>query len=130
MLILTIRTDKPEAEIGLFNDRDELGYEVWMAHRQLAESLHTKIKKLLSDHAQDWSDISGVVVYRGPGSFTGLRIGITVANTIADINKAAIIGSGGDNWLSDGILRILSGGNDINIVPEYGAPVHITQPKR
>jgi hypothetical protein len=36
MLILTIRTDKPEAEIGLFSDKDKLDYVIWQAHRQLA----------------------------------------------------------------------------------------------
>ena len=36
MLILAIRTEKPEAEIGLFDDEKKLAYETWEAHRQLA----------------------------------------------------------------------------------------------
>jgi hypothetical protein len=43
MIILTIRTDKPESEIGLFNNKDKLAYEVWQAHRELAETVHKKI---------------------------------------------------------------------------------------
>jgi tRNA A37 threonylcarbamoyladenosine modification protein TsaB len=33
-----------------------------------------------------------VIVVKGPGSFTGLRIGVTVANTIAYLNKCPIFG--------------------------------------
>lgn len=47
MLILTIRTDKPEAEIGLFNDQEKIAYEVWEAHRELSVSLHQKVEDLL-----------------------------------------------------------------------------------
>ncbi len=47
MIILTIRTDKPEAEIGLYDGEQQLAYEMWSAHRQLAETIHTKIKELL-----------------------------------------------------------------------------------
>jgi hypothetical protein len=46
MIILTIRTDKPEAEIGLYDDEKQIIYETWQAHRQLAETIHLKIKEL------------------------------------------------------------------------------------
>ena len=48
MIILTIRTDKPEAEIGLFEGGKKLAYKSWSAHRQLAETLHTHIRDLLA----------------------------------------------------------------------------------
>lgn len=41
----------------------------------------------LQNHKLTFSDIKEVFVIRGPGSFTGLRVGITVANTIAYLNK-------------------------------------------
>jgi hypothetical protein len=43
MLIITLRTDKPDAEIGLFDSSRQLDYYTWQAHRQLAETLHTKL---------------------------------------------------------------------------------------
>ena len=33
MLLLTIRTDKPEAELGLFDSDTKLAYFTWPAHR-------------------------------------------------------------------------------------------------
>ncbi|NOY77499.1 MAG: tRNA (adenosine(37)-N6)-threonylcarbamoyltransferase complex dimerization subunit type 1 TsaB [Calditrichaeota bacterium] len=41
------------------------------------------IQSLLADLEWDFSDISGVAVSIGPGSFTGLRIGLSVAKGIA-----------------------------------------------
>ncbi|MCA9329139.1 tRNA (adenosine(37)-N6)-threonylcarbamoyltransferase complex dimerization subunit type 1 TsaB [Candidatus Saccharibacteria bacterium] len=130
MLILALRTDKPEAEIGLYNDNQQLDYLTWQAHRHLAETIHTKIKHLLSFHGKNWGDIKGIVCYHGPGSFTGLRIGLTVANTLASSLPAAIVGSTNDQWLQLGINELLQGVDHKMILPEYGAPVHITQQRK
>ena len=80
MLTLTIRTDKPESEIGLYDDQDAIAYESWLADRQLAETIHKKIKQILESNQKDLSQIDAIAIYIGPGSFTGLRIGITVGN--------------------------------------------------
>lgn len=130
MIILSIRTDKPEAEIGLFDDKQQLAYEVWQAHRQLAETLHVKIKSLLESQSKDWQDIEGIVAYQGPGSFTGLRIGLTVANTLAASLQVPVVARQDPAWLQEAIDDIVEGSNDTVAIPEYGAPVHITKPKR
>lgn len=130
MLILAMRTDKPEAEVYLYKDKDLLDQTIWQAHRALAETLHQKINDLLKRNGKDWHDINGLVVYKGPGSFTGLRIGLTVANTLAEPSKVAIVGANGDDWRQRGLDRLLNGENERLIVPEYGAPVHITAQKK
>jgi tRNA threonylcarbamoyladenosine biosynthesis protein TsaB len=127
MLILTIRTDKPEAEIGLYDDQTELSYIKWQAHRQLAETINLKIKELLDK--KSLADVDALVVYRGPGSFTGLRIGISVANALADSLQKAIVSATGDKWVSVAIERLKKGDNEKIVLPEYGAPPHITKPK-
>jgi len=130
MLILTIRTDKPEAELGLYNDAAQLAYFTWQAHRELAETIHLKLKDLLTDQGERLSDIQGIVVFKGPGSFTGLRIGASVANALADSLQAAIVGTIGEKWLPQGIERLLAAENDQAIIPEYGSLPHITQPRK
>src|SRR5688500_13935494 len=108
MIILTIRTDKEEAELGLYDDSKELAYVCWPAHRQLAETIHKKLEQLLNPDKKlldlssnfngagkftrknfdknfggssySLSDIGGIVAYKGPGSFTGLRVGLSTAN--------------------------------------------------
>ena len=130
MIILTIRTDKPESEIGLFNDHTELSYEIWLAHRQLAETLHTKINALLNAQDLAWSSVDAVLVYKGPGSFTGLRIGLSVANALASGNDLAVVAANGANWIDTGLSKLLAGNNDTVALPDYGAPVHITAQKK
>lgn len=130
MIILTIRTDNPQAEIGLYNDSEKLAYETWQAHRELASMLHIKIEHLLASQKKQWKDIEGIVAYQGPGSFTGLRIGLTVVNTLSYALKIPSAGQTGDDWIKTGIDRLTSGDSDQLVMPEYGAPVHITQQKR
>ena len=130
MTILTIRTDKPEAEIGLYDNNHQVNTETWQAHRQLAETIHLKIRELLKTAQKDIVDVQSIVVYQGPGSFTGLRIGITVANALADGLAASIVGTTGEAWVSNGIQRLQSGDNDVVVVPEYGALPNITAPRK
>ncbi len=129
MLILTIRTDKPEAELGLFEDESKLAYSTWLAHRQLAETIHLKIRELLESQQRTLEDVQGIIIFEGPGSFTGLRIGVSVANALAYSLHIPIIASKGSAWLEGGRQQ-LAQGKDVQIVkPEYGALPHITQPK-
>lgn len=130
-MILTIRTDKPEAEIGLFDqDGMKLAYEVWEAHRKLADTLLEKVHAVLAEKNADFPDVTGVVVFRGPGSFTGLRIGITVANALGYGQDISVVGAMGEEWIRNGVARIANGENDKIVLPEYGADATITKQKK
>jgi tRNA threonylcarbamoyladenosine biosynthesis protein TsaB len=130
MLILTIRTDKPEAEVGLYVDGERLEYETWHAHRELSTTLHQKIEDVLAKQGKQLHDIEGVVGFAGPGSFTGLRIGLTVANSFAYGLPVPVVAAQGGDWIETGIGRLLAGDPDKIALPEYGAPVNITQQKK
>ena len=130
MIILTIRTDKPEAEIGLYEDTKQLGYEVWTAHRQLAETLHGKIEELLKAHDKTWQNLEGIVCFHGPGSFTGLRIGMTVGNALAYSYSLPIVACQDPQWLETGLTRLTSGESGKLVLPFYGADAHIAPPKK
>jgi tRNA threonylcarbamoyladenosine biosynthesis protein TsaB len=129
MIILTMRTDKPEAELRLFDGQTQLTEIVWQAHRELAETIHLKIKELIESQHKQLGDIEGIVAFQGPGSFTGLRIGLSVANALSDGLNVPIVGSKGEDWQQTGIERLQKGERDPVAMPEYGAPVHITQQK-
>src|SRR6185437_3048193 len=127
---LTIRTDKREAEIGLYDGQTQLTYETWGAHRQVAETIHRKIEALLESQRKNRQDIEGVACFQGPGSFTGLRIGLTVGNTLAYSYGLPIVATQGDGWQESGINRLLSGESDKQASPFYGADAHITPQKK
>jgi len=130
MLILTLKTDQPEAEICLYEDTKLLKQETWQAHRQLAETIHTKLANLLKSSHKDWKDISGIVCFKGPGSFTGLRIGMSVANAAAYGVDAKIVSEQGKLWRENGIKRLQAGDSEVVAMPEYGAEAHITQQRK
>ena len=68
------------------------------------------IKDLLKRNNLDLKDISEFVSMPGPGSFTGLKVGVTIANMF--------------NWL-------LGRKNLKNLnLPEYGGEPNISEPKR
>lgn len=130
MLILTIRTDKPEAELGLYEDFTRLDYLTWPAHRELSATMHYKIRALLGKHGKKLHDVEGIVCLKGPGSFTGLRIGLSVGNALAYSLHVPIVGTLGEAWIDDGIKALATGAHDSIVVPEYGADAHITTPKK
>lgn len=130
MLILTIRTDKPEAEVGLYEGAEKLDYYIWYAHRELSVTLLQKIHDLLEKNGQQLSDIKGIAGFAGPGSFTGLRIGLTVVNTLGYGLRIPVVATQGEDWIQAGITKLMRGEHDAIALPEYGAPVHITQQKK
>ena len=129
-MIIGFRTDNPTAELSVCLGRSVLERSAWQAHRQMAETIHGQLESLLRKHQATLPDISGIVVYEGPGSFTGLRIGISVANALAYACQVPIVGTTGDDWLEDGLAKLETSSNDRVVVPEYGAPVHITVQKK
>lgn len=130
VVIISIRTDKPEAELGLHDGAVDIVIEQWQAHRALAETLHQKIADLCEANNIDIGNITGVAVYKGPGSFTGLRIGMSVANALAASYEVPICAETGEEWRSSAVARLLQGENDGIALPFYGADPHITAPKR
>jgi tRNA threonylcarbamoyladenosine biosynthesis protein TsaB len=130
MIILTLRTDKPEAEIGLYDGSTKLKGKTWAAHRKLAETLHAEILELLEAAGYSWVNIQGIVCYKGPGSFTGLRIGLSVGNALASSLTAPIVSQGGKSWEENGIKRLILGEDYKTALPEYGGEIFITAPRK
>lgn len=55
----------------------------WESGHNLAEKLLQFIHDKLQENDKDWHDITEITFMSGPGSFTGLRIGATIVNTLA-----------------------------------------------
>lgn len=65
--------------IGLYEDGSEVGSICGDESISRAEALLPNIQKLLDENSLDKSDIKQLVVSTGPGSFTGIRIGLATA---------------------------------------------------
>lgn len=102
----------------------------WEANRELAKGLLGYLQSQLEKNGKTWGDILAIVAYQGPGSFTGLRIGLTVLNTFAESEKVPIVGATGDDWQATGLARLEAGENDKIVLPIYGGEAHITRPRK
>lgn len=90
MLILALETSGFGGTIALLEDENVLGERTLNAQRRHAQTLVPEIQALLQEQGRKPADCEVIAVSTGPGSFTGLRVGITAAKTIAYVTEARI----------------------------------------
>lgn len=128
-MILGIKTDSPNAELIIYDDERILEHYTWMAGRSLSVQLIGEIDELFARNGGSWGTCIGIVAFLGPGSFTGLRIGLTLANTAAYSQNVPIVGTKGEDWFSVGLSLLNKGENMKALMPFYGASPRINKPK-
>lgn len=88
----------------------------WVSQHDLAEKIFTFIHDKLLEHHADWTDLTEITFFSGPGSFTGLRIGAAVVNALADQLQTPL-------YDHHGVQHQI-------IIPDYGRPANISTPKK
>lgn len=91
MISLFLDTASHNMIIGIYKDTDELYLSIEENNNQLSEKLLPAIKRAFENVNLSLADVNRIYVVNGPGSFTGIRIGCTVAKTIAWALKKEII---------------------------------------
>jgi len=132
MKILYIDTSGDKAKIGLVEENKSKLLEFGPKHK-FSEKLLSKIDKLLKENELSPQKLSAIAVFKGPGSFTGLRIGIATANALAfSLNIPIIEISEADlKSLPKKITKKFHSKKFTKIAtPFYGRPPHITKPKK
>ena len=129
-MILLLDTSTTECRLSLYEGATLLLEDVWQADRELAEGLLGYIQQKAAEQNKTLDDISGIGLMQGPGSFTGLRIGASVCNAIAADRNIPIVGTSGEEWQAQALTRLNKGENDQIVLPDYGRPARITQPRK
>lgn len=129
-MILLLDTSTPICRLRLVDGEGQQRDAEWEADRGLADGLLTFLKAELGKDGKDWNDIAGLGILLGPGSFTGLRIGITVFNTIAEAKNIPIVGTEGGEWQQAALSRLSKNENDQMVLPRYGRDATITKPRK
>ena len=128
-MIVLWKSAEMTVQLTLIDGDKRTDYE-WAAERNLARDMLAYLRDRLAENEASFADISGIGVFRGPGSFTGLRIGLAVLNTIAHEQRIPIVGVTGDAWREECLARLQNGRNDEIVLPEYGAEARITKPRK
>ena len=83
MITILLDSSNTNLSVGLARDNlllESISYEAW---QQQSEYMIPELNKLLEKYDVLKNDIKEVMVAMGPGSYTGVRIAITIAKTIA-----------------------------------------------
>ncbi len=80
---LVLETAGPSCQVGLLKEGQVVGGVRWDWPRQHSEKLILLVQEVLEEAQLSWEGISGVVYHQGPGSHTGLRIGLAAVKAWA-----------------------------------------------
>jgi tRNA threonylcarbamoyladenosine biosynthesis protein TsaB len=92
MRILALETSGTSGTVAALEDRQLLGELSLGDDRRSAQSLAPAIDRLLAEVGWSPGELELVAVTDGPGSFTGLRIGVTTAKALAYAAGAQVMG--------------------------------------
>jgi len=78
---LALHTSTPELGLAISNFPNDSRCQVWNLGRSLATDLHQHLVQFIQP--QTWADLAFIAVAKGPGGFTGTRMGMVTARTLA-----------------------------------------------
>lgn len=91
MKLLAIDTSNQAMSIAVMENEKIIGELTTNLKRNHSERLMPAIDELMQDLSLEIQEIDRIVVAKGPGSYTGLRIGVTTAKTLAwTLNKELV----------------------------------------
>lgn len=89
--LLAIDTATDQAGVALFNGSAVVARS-WPGGRQQTTTVLPQIESMARDAGVSLDDVGAVAVSIGPGSFTGLRVGLSIAKGFALARGCALIG--------------------------------------
>lgn len=128
LLINTASSDK--IFLAMMNSRGKINIgKTIQAKYQQSEKLLVGIDRLVGKNLKR---LKGIVVIKGPGSFTALRIGVATANTMAWALGIPIVGlrlseTEQEEMIKNGIKKLKKIKKFKSILPEYGQEPNISK---
>ena len=92
MTLLAIDTATQSISIALHDGQQMLAEQTWISENHHTVELAPAVRALLINAHLTAADLSGLAVSIGPGSYTGLRIGVALAKGIATAQRIPLVG--------------------------------------
>jgi tRNA threonylcarbamoyladenosine biosynthesis protein TsaB len=89
--VIAIDTSTPQVSVAI-GDEVRIHGSVRVAGRARQESVTPVLERLLAWTGMDLDRVGGFAVGTGPGLFTGLRVGVQTAKTLAHVTGAPLVG--------------------------------------
>ena len=92
VLILSLDTSSPSGSVAILRDELTLGVISTRAEENYSSRIFRHLEFLLSDLTLKLADFDLFAVSAGPGSFTGLRVGLTAVKGWAEVYRKSVVG--------------------------------------
>lgn len=83
MISLCMDSAYKQLVLGLYEDDALLAGISLEAFKKQSETIFVELNKLLEQTKLDYKDIDRIVITKGPGSYTGIRIAMTIAKVLS-----------------------------------------------
>jgi tRNA threonylcarbamoyl adenosine modification protein YeaZ len=90
MIALALHTTTLELGLALIEPDGTLRHQIWDLGRDLSSQLHNHLMAFLQPYT--WQDLAWLAVCIGPGGFTGTRMGVVTARTLAQQLDISLFG--------------------------------------
>ncbi|MCQ6562689.1 tRNA (adenosine(37)-N6)-threonylcarbamoyltransferase complex dimerization subunit type 1 TsaB [Paenibacillus mendelii] len=105
-VVLAVDTSTALMAVALVRGEETLGSLQSLAERNHSVLTVTKLKALLDECGISPEELGGIAVGRGPGSYTGMRIAVTVGKTLAWVWEKPLLGVSSLEALAFGALQM------------------------
>jgi tRNA threonylcarbamoyladenosine biosynthesis protein TsaB len=102
VIVVAIETSTPQTSVAIASEAGLLG-SVSVAGKARQEAVTPALEQLLSWSDLDLDQVDGIAVGTGPGLFTGLRVGVETAKTLAQVLDVPILGISSLDGLAFGV---------------------------
>ncbi|XJZ27591.1 tRNA (adenosine(37)-N6)-threonylcarbamoyltransferase complex dimerization subunit type 1 TsaB [Bacillota bacterium Lsc_1132] len=109
MTILAIDTSNNPLGVALIDEDKVLGEYITNLKKNHSIRIMPAIQTLMKDCEREPNDLTKIVVAKGPGSYTGVRIGVTIAKTLAWSLNVPLVGVSSLEILAAGTGRYFNG---------------------
>lgn len=82
MISLCMDSAYKQLVIGLYKDQELLAGISLEAFKKQSETIFVELNRLLKETGLDYKDMDRVIITKGPGSYTGIRIAMTIAKVL------------------------------------------------
>lgn len=120
-LLLSLETSTQVFSVALHQDGELIGYRMVTESRSAASQLAVCIEQLLNEGNVTAKNLQGVIVASGPGSFTGLRIGVATAKGLCYSLEIPLIAVNTLDLLASQVLHEMNQDPDFLLCPMIDA---------
>ncbi|MEG0292306.1 MAG: tRNA (adenosine(37)-N6)-threonylcarbamoyltransferase complex dimerization subunit type 1 TsaB [Anaerovoracaceae bacterium] len=92
MYVLGIETTGPYCSVALIDKNGTIKYKESKDRLNHLKALTPMIDELLKENQLTFGDLDAIAVSEGPGSFTGIRIGVSTGRALSQVTGVKLIG--------------------------------------